>query len=130
MDKIIHIIHIGFFKFTFLDIPFLVEESGLFVGEAEFAVDGGKNALHLAEGEHPTEKRVAGIVAVARLVEHATRLVGEGHTVIHTHRQIGILLLEDTTELDEVCTSAQMAGFREVAVGEDMAGAQVYEVCA
>ena len=62
------------------------------------------------------------------LVEYTTRLVGKRHSVIHTHRQLRILLLENPTELDEVCASAQMAGLREVAVGEDMARTQVNEV--
>ena len=106
----------------------LIKESGLFVFDAEFAVNGGEDTLHLSEGEHTAEKGVAGIVSVAALVENATRLISEGHTVIYTHRQFRILFLEDTTEFDEVCSSAKMAGLREVTVGEDMAGTQVYEV--
>ncbi len=37
-------------------------------------------------------------------------------------------LFEDAAELDEVGPSAEVAGFGEVAVGEDVAGAQVHEV--
>ena len=106
----------------------LVKESRLFVFDAEFAVDGGEDALHLSEGEHTAQKRVACIMAVARLVEDAARLVGEGHAVVDAHRQAGILLLEDAGQFDEVGAASQMAGLGEVAVGEDMAGAQVHEM--
>ena len=54
----------------------------MFVIEAELAIDGGKDALDLAEGEHTTEEGVAGVMAVGRLVEDSARLVGEGHAVI------------------------------------------------
>ena len=100
----------------------------MFVIEAELAIDGGKDALDLAEGEHTTEEGVAGVMAVGRLVEDSARLVGEGHAVIDTHRQLRILLLEDATELDEVCTTAEVGGLCEVAIGEDVAGAQMDEV--
>ena len=109
-------------------IIILVEESGLFVFDAEFTVDGGKDALHLSEGEHASEERIAGIMAVAAFIHDASRLVCEGHAVVDTHRQLRVLLLEDTAELDEVCAPSEMRGLREVAAGEDMAGAQMYEV--
>ena len=48
--------------------------------------------------------------------------------MIHTHRQIGILLLEDTCQFDEVGTSTKMTSFRKVAVGEDVARTKVNEV--
>ena len=67
-------------------------------------------------------------MAVMGLVHDAAILVGEGHAVIDAHGQLGIFLLKDAAELDEVGTSAQVGGFGEVAVGEDVAGAQVYEV--
>ena len=100
----------------------------MFVFDSELAVDGGEDTLYLSEGEHTAQKRVTRIVAVRGLVHDATRLVGEGHTVVYAHGKIRILLLEDTAEFDDVSTSAQMAGLREVAVGEDVAAAQVDEV--
>ena len=42
----------------------LIKEPWLFVFDAEFAVNGSKDTLHLAEGEHPAEKGIAGGVAV------------------------------------------------------------------
>ena len=107
---------------------FLIKESGLFVFEAELAVDGGEDALYLSEGEHTAQEGLTGIMAVGRLVEDATRLVGKSHTMIDTHGQLRILFLEDTAELDEVCATAKVRGFREVAVGEDMTAAQMDEV--
>ena len=77
--------------------------------------------MHLSEGKHASQQRVAGIVAVTRLIHDAARLIGEGHSVVNAHGQFRILFLEDAAKLDEVGTSAQMTGFREVAVGEDMA---------
>ena len=106
----------------------LVEEAGLLVLDAQFAVNGGKDTLYLAEGEHTAEEGIAGVVAVGRLVEDATGLVGEGHAVIHTHRQLWVLLLEDAAEFNKVSASAEVACFCEVAIGEDVAGAQMDEV--
>ena len=48
--------------------------------------------------------------------------------MIHTHGQLGILFLEDAAELDEVGTTTQVTGLSEVAIGEDMAGAQMNEM--
>ena len=45
--------------------------------------------------------------------------------MIHTHWQVWILLLEDTSQFDDVGTSAQVACFGEVAVREDMAGTEM-----
>ena len=93
----------------------------MFVFDAELAVDGGEDALYLTEGEHTAQKGIAGIVAMRRLVHDATRLVGEGHTMIHTHGQSGIFLLEDAAEFNQVGTTAQVRGLGEVAIGEDVA---------
>ena len=71
---------------------------------------------------------VTGIMTVTRLVHDATRLVGKRHAVVHTHRQGGILLFEDAAELDEVGTTAKVRSLGEVAIGEDMARAQMHEV--
>ena len=109
-------------------IIILVEESGLFVFDAEFTVDGGKDALHLSEGEHASEERIAGIMAVAAFIHDASRLVCEGHAVVDTHRQLRVLLLKDTAELDEVGTSAKVRSLCKVAIREDMARAQMNEV--
>ena len=67
-------------------------------------------------------------MTMTALVHDTTRDIGKCHAVIHAHRQFGILLLEDTAELDEVSTTTQMAGLGEVAIGEDMAGTQMNEV--
>ena len=98
-----------------------VEEAGLFVGDAELAVDGGEDALHLSESEHAAEEGIAGVVAMARLVHDASRLIGEGHAVVDTHGKVGVLLLEDAAQLNQVGTSTQMTSFCEVAIGEDVA---------
>ena len=111
-----------------LEFNVLVEEAGLFVGNAQLAVDGGDDALDLAHGEHASEQGVAGIMAVTRLVHDATRLIGKGHTVVDAHRQVGILFLEDTAEFDDVGTSTQMAGLGKVAIGENVTRAEVYEM--
>ena len=63
----------------------LVEESGLFIFDAEFAVNGGEDALYLTEGEHTAQQGVAGIVAVTAFIHDAARDVGERHAVVHTH---------------------------------------------
>ena len=105
-----------------------IEEAGLLVGDAKLTIDGGKDAFDLTEGEHTAEESIAGIVAMARLIEDAARLIGERHAMIDTHRETGVLLLEDAGKLDEVGTTAQVAGLGEVAVGEDVAAAEVYEV--
>ena len=73
---------------------------------------------------------------MSRLIEHATRLIGEGHTVIdmnwETTTRVAhaflLGLLEDATELDEVCTTAEVACLSEVAIREDVARAEVNEV--
>ena len=108
----------------------LIKESGLFVFYSKFTVNGGEDTLYLSECEHAAQQGVAGIVAVARLVEDAARLVGKRHTVVNAHGQLWVLLLEDTAEFDKVGTSAQVTGLGEVAVGEDVARTQVNEVCA
>ena len=69
-------------------------------------------------------------MTVTALVHNSTRLIGKGHTMIHTHGQSGILLLEDTAQLDQVGTTAQVRGLSKVAIGEDVARTQVNEVCA
>ena len=106
----------------------LVKETWLLIRNLKFAVDGGKDALHLSHSEHSAEESVAGIVAVVALIHYAARLVGERHAVVHTHGQGWIFLFKDAAELDKVGTTAQMTGFREVAVGEDVATTQVNEV--
>ena len=93
----------------------------MFVFEAEFAVDGGEDALYLTEGEHTTQEGVAGVVAVRRLVHDATGNVGEGHAMIHTHGEFRVGFLEDTAEFDEVCPTTEVGGLGEVAIGEDVA---------
>ena len=46
--------------------PFcLVEEAGLLVLDAQFAVDGGEDALHLSEGEHASKEGIARVMTVA-----------------------------------------------------------------
>lgn len=65
---------------------------------------------------------------MTRLVHDATLLVGERHAMVDTHRQLWVLLLEDTAQLDEVGTSTQVTCLCEVAIREDMTGAEVYEM--
>ena len=56
--------------------------------------------------------------------------------MVDTHRQAGdvrivltfhLLCLKRTGEVNDVGTTSQMTGFGEVAIGEDMAGAQMDE---
>ena len=65
---------------------YLIEEAWLFVFDAYFTVDGGEDALYLTKGEHTAQERIACIMAMTAFVHDATRFIGEGHTVIHTHR--------------------------------------------
>ena len=67
-------------------------------------------------------------MTMTALVHDTTRDIGKCHTVIHAHGQFGVLFLKDAAELDEVGTTTQMAGLGEVAIGEDVAGAQMNEV--
>ena len=80
-----------------------------------------QHALHLGKGEHTAEERIAGIVAAGFVAEH--RL-----TVVDAHGQSGIGALEDAAKLHKVGTSAKVAGFGEVAIGEDVARAQMDEM--
>ena len=106
----------------------LVKETGLLVFNAQFAVNGGKDSLYLSHGEHAAQKGIAGVVAVAALVHDTTGLVGKCHAVVHTHRQLWVLLLEDAAQLNQIGTAAQVAGLGEVAIGEDVTRTQVNEV--
>ena len=106
----------------------LVEKSWLLVFDSQFTIHSGKDTLHLTQCKHTTQQGVAGIVAVARFVHDSTWFVGKCHTVVDTHRQLWIFLLENPTQFNEVGTTIQVTGLREVAIGEDVARAQVYEV--
>ena len=99
---------------------------------SEFSVDRGDNALNLSHGEHASEERVTGILSTSLIAQH-------GHTMVDTHRQLSdyrvvgtlsLFLLEDTCQLNDVGTSAQMACLCEVAVREYIARAQMNEPCA
>ena len=93
-----------------------VEEAGLMEGDAQLTVDGGENAFHLTQRKHTAQEGVAGIVAAVLITQHR-------HAMVYTHGQMGVGLLKDTCQLNQVGTSAEMGGFGEVAVGEDVAGA-------
>ena len=100
----------------------------MFVLDTQLTVDSGDYSLHLAHCEHTSEKRVAGIVAMALLVEDAARSVGERETMIHAHREIRILFLENAHELDQVCAAAEMGRLGKVAVREYVAAAEMDEM--
>ncbi len=78
------------------------------------------------------------IVAVVTLIEYATKLIGEGHTMIHSHRDTTtrialvflLCLLEDAAKFYQMATTTQVGSLREVAIREDIAGTQVNEVSA
>ena len=95
-----------------------VKEAGLLVLYAQFLVNGGEYALHLSQGEHTAEERVAGIVAAVLIAQHC-------HAVVHTHRQttcaLLLLLLEYVSQLYEVGAAAQVTCLGEVAVREYVA---------
>ena len=65
---------------------------------------------------------------MTRLVHDAARLVGERHTVVYAPGELWVLLLKDSCQFDEVGTTAQMAGLGEIAIGEDVTGAQMNEM--
>ena len=104
----------------------LIEEPRLMILYAELLVDSGNDALYLSQSEHSSEEGVSGIVSLALIAEHC-------HTVIHTHRQqccfciaLGrqaclLFLLEYLSQLNDVCSSSQVACLGEVAVREDVA---------
>ena len=96
----------------------LIEEAGLLVLDAQLAVYGGDDALHLSKCEHTSEERVACIVALRLVAQHC-------HSVVNAHWKwflaALLFLFKDAGELDDVCTPAQMACLCEVAVGEDVA---------
>ena len=79
--------------------------------------------MHLSEGEHAAEEGIAGIVAAALVAKHR-------HAMVNTHGERRVLLLEDARQLDDVGTSAQVGCLGEVAVGEDVARAQMHEMSA
>lgn len=98
-------------------------------GFAQLAADSGDDALHLAHGKHAAKETVAGVVAPALVAQH-------GHTVVNAHRLSGnvgiavaveLFLLKDMHQFDEVGPSAKVAGLGEIAVEEDVAGAQENE---
>lgn len=63
----------------------LIKEPRLLVLDAKFLVNCSHNTLNLTHSEHTAEESVARVVTMVALVEDATRLVGECHTVVNTH---------------------------------------------
>ena len=51
--------------------------------------------MHLSEGKHTSEERVAGIISFRLIAQHR-------HTMIDTHRQVGILFLEDASQFNNI----------------------------
>ena len=98
-------------------------KSWLFVFDAEFTVNCSEYALHLSHGEHAAKEGVAGIVSTLVIAEHF-------HAVVNAHRQLRVGFLENTCQFYDIGASAQVRCFGEVAVGENVAGTQVYEPCA
>ena len=66
--------------------PLSVVEAGLVEGDVQFPIHGSEYTLHLSKREHASEEGVPSIVAMGRLIHDASGLVGESHTMIHTHR--------------------------------------------
>ena len=72
------------------------------------------------------------------LIEYATWLIGEGHTVVYTHWQttagialaLMLCLLEDAAKFNEMAATTQMRSLCKVAVREDVARAQMNKVSA
>ena len=72
------------------------------------------------------------------LIEYAARLIGEGHTMIHSHRQSAtrialallLCLLKNAAKIYQMATTTQVGSLREVAVREDVAGTKVNEMSA
>ena len=83
--------------------------------------EGSEDTLHLRHGKHASEEAIAGVVATCLVAQH-------GAAVVHTEGKRAALGLKDATQFYQVGTPAKMTGFREVAVGEDMAGTKVNEV--
>lgn len=93
-----------------------IVESWLLVLDAEFAIDSCDDALYLAHCEHTSEQGVARVVSVVRLIEYASWLIGECHTVVYSHWQsasaialaVLLCLFEDAAQLDEVATASEV----------------------
>ena len=72
------------------------------------------------------------------LIEYATRLISEGHTVVYSHWQTtaGIALafllslLEDAAKFNEMAATTQVRSLSKVAVRENVARAQMNKVSA
>ena len=67
------------------------------------------------------QEEVTRIVTTALVAQHR-------HTMVHTHRHLRTGTFEDACQLNQVCTSSQVAGLGKVAIGKDMARAHVYKV--
>ena len=85
----------------------------LMIRDAQLPIDSGEDTLYLSHGKHTTQKRVTRIVSVVTLIEYAARLIGEGHTMVHSHRETTtrialaflLCLLEDAAKFDEMATT-------------------------
>ena len=116
----------------------LIIESRLLVLYAQLIIHGSDDALNLAHGKHATQEGVTGIVAVVALIEYAAWLIGEGHTMVYSHRQSAtrialaflLCLLKNAAKIYQMATTTQVGSLREVAVREDVARAQVNKVSA
>ena len=75
-------------------------------------------------------------MTVVTLIEYAAWLIGEGHTMIYSHRQSAtrvalallLCLLENAAKIYQMSTATQVRSLREVAIREDVAGTKVNEV--
>jgi len=113
-----------------------VIEPWLLVFDAKFSIHGSDDTLNLAHRKHSAEQGVAGIVSVGALIKHTTRLVGEGHAMIDTHRETAtrvalaflLCLLKDAAKFYQVGTATKVGCLREVAVREDVARTEMYEM--
>ena len=72
------------------------------------------------------------------LIEYATWLISEGHTVVYSHRQSAagialaflLSLLEDAAKFNEMAATTQVRSLCKVAVREDVARAQMNKMSA
>ena len=72
------------------------------------------------------------------LIEYATWLISEGHTVVYSHWQSTarialaflLSLLEDAAKFNEMATTTQVRSLCKVAVREDVARTKVNEMSA
>lgn len=77
--------------------------------DTQFTIDGSEDALYLSHGKGTAQEAIASIVATILVAQHT-------HTMIDTHWQVRVGLLEDASQLYQVGTTTQVTSLREVTI--------------